>query len=107
VRRALENLFAFLLRHAPQHAELLSLRLQLLEIGESMEYFLLRFVADRASVVKNQVSLLDGLHLPVSFLHQRSNDFFRVVDVHLAPEGFQVKSLLQISFRHPRHIKQV
>src|SRR5215469_963566 len=99
MRRALKNLLAFLLRDAAEHSELLTLGLQLLEIGQPMEDFLLRLIADRARVVKNQVGLLDCLYLPIAFLDERSHDFFRVVDVHLTPEGFKVEGLLRV----PRH----
>ena len=94
MRRALENLFAFLLGHAAQHAKLLALFQQLLVIGEPIEDLLLRLVADGASVVQNQVSLLDRLHLPVALMHQRANDLFRVMHVHLAAEGFEVEGLV-------------
>src|SRR5580704_6403759 len=59
-----------------------------------MEHFLLRLIPDRARVVKNQVSLFNGLHLPVAFMHQGANDFFRVMHVHLAAEGFEVEGLV-------------
>ena len=57
MRRALENLFAFLLRHAPEHAELLALRLQFLVIGQAMKDLLLRLVANGAGVVEDQIRL--------------------------------------------------
>ena len=94
MRGALENLFAFLLGHAAEHAKLLALGQQLLVVGETMKDFLLRLVADGAGVVENQVGLLDRFHLAVAFVHQRANDFFRVVDVHLAAEGFEVEGFV-------------
>ena len=100
MRRPLENPVAFLLGYAAQHAELLALGLQFLEICQAMEYLLLGFVADGAGVVENQVGLLDSLDLAIALLDERADDFLGVMDVHLAAEGFQVKSLLRI----PRHI---
>ena len=69
---------------------------ELLVIVEAIENFLLRFVPDGAGVVENQVGLLDGLYLLVSFVDERANDLFGVVDVHLAAEGFEVESLLGV-----------
>src|SRR5579871_4412300 len=106
MRRALENLFAFLLRDTTKHAELLSLRLQLLEIGQPMENFLLRLIPDRTCVVENQIGLLNSFHLPIAFLNERSHDLFRVMDVHLTPEGFEVEGLPRALFVNPRHMDQ-
>ena len=107
MRCSLENLFALLLRHASQHSEFLTLRLQFLEIRQAMENFLFRLVADRTRVIEDEIGLLDRLHLPIAFLHQRPHDLFRVVDVHLAAESFQVKGFLRGLFPNPRHIEQV
>ena len=96
MRRALKNLFAFLLRHASQHAKLLALGQQLLVVRQPMEDLLLRLVANGAGVVQNQVGLLDRLYLFVSLVHQRANDLFGVMHVHLAAEGFEVKGLVRI-----------
>ncbi len=96
MRRPLKNLFAFLLCHASQDAKRLALRLQLLVVGQPVKNFLLRLIANRAGVVKDQVRLLDRLHLPVPFLHQRANDFFRVMHIHLAPKRLQIKCLPRI-----------
>ena len=57
---ALENLLAFLLRHAAQHAEALALFLQLLVVGQAVEDLLLGFVANGAGVVEDQPGLFDG-----------------------------------------------
>ena len=46
MRRALENLFAFLLRHAAQHAKLLSLLLKFFVVVQAMEDLLLGLIAD-------------------------------------------------------------
>ena len=68
MRRTLKDLLAFLLRDASEHAESLSLRFELLEIGQAMKHLLLGLVADRAGVVQNQIRLLDGLDLPIPLL---------------------------------------
>ena len=94
IRRALENLLAFLLRHAAQHAELLALLLQLLVVVQAVEDFLLGLVADGAGVVENQSGFFDGLNLPVALGNQRPHDLFRVMGIHLAAKGFEVKRLL-------------
>jgi len=62
-----------------------------------MENLLLGFVPDGAGVVQNQIGLLNRLHLPIPLLHQRANDLLRVMHVHLAAKGFEVKGLLRIS----------
>src|SRR4029077_7260342 len=95
MRRALKNLLPLLLSDAAQDAKLLALGQELFVIGQPVENFLLRFVADGAGVVEDQVGLLDRLYLAVTFMHQRANDFFGVVRVHLAAEGFQIESLLR------------
>ena len=94
VRRALENLFAFLLRHAPQHAEFLPLFLEFLVIVQAIEDFLLGFVPDGARIVENQPSLFDRRNLKIAFRTQSADDFLRVVRIHLAAERLKVKSLL-------------
>ena len=95
MRRPLKNLLPFLLSDAAKHTELLALGQELFIIGQTMENFLLRFVADGAGVVEDQVSLLHRLYLAIPFVHQRANDFFGVVHVHLAAEGFHIESLLR------------
>ncbi len=93
VRCALEDVLAFLLRHTPQHAELLSLLLERLVIGQAVEHLLLCLVADRAGVVQDQARLFHRRHLPVALRNERADDFFGVVDIHLAAECFEVEGL--------------
>ena len=95
VRGAIENLFAFLLRYATEDSELLALLEEFLVIVEAVENLLLRFIADGAGVVENQVGLLDRVYLLIAFVDQRADDFFRVMDVHLAAEGFQVEGFVR------------
>src|SRR5215472_221135 len=92
--RPLENLFAFLLRNAAQHRELLALRLELLVILKAMKDFLFGLVADRTGVVEHQVGFFDGLHLPVALPYESADDLLRVVHVHLASEGLKVERSL-------------
>jgi len=58
-----------------------------------VEDSLLGLVADRAGVVENQASVSFILDADVALVLQRADDFFRVMGVHLAAEGFDVKSL--------------
>jgi hypothetical protein len=62
-----------------------------------VEDLLLRLVADRAGVVEDQIRLVLGLDLRVALLPQRSNDLFRVMNVHLAAESLKEKRLF---YRH-------
>jgi hypothetical protein len=103
VGRALEDLFALLLGDAAQNGKALPFLVQLLEIGQPMEDFLLGFVADRAGVVNDEVGVLFALHLRITFGDERSHDLFGVVEVHLAAEGFDVKRLLLRTHNHPRY----
>src|SRR5947209_14356869 len=70
-----------------------------------MEDFLFGLVANGTGVIENQVGFLHGFHLPIALMHQRANDFFRVMDVHLAAKGLKVKRFLQ-SLAHSSSIAQ-
>ena len=63
IRRALEDLLAFLLRHTAQHAEAFAGLVQLLVVVQAIEDFLLGFVADGAGVVEDQAGFLFGFDL--------------------------------------------
>ena len=78
-----------------------------LVIGEAVEDFLFGFIADRASVVENEVGFFDGLDLAIAFLDERTDDLFGVVDVNLAAEGLEVERFLCVFFWNPRHIRKV
>ena len=103
MRGAFEYFFAFLLGDAAEDSEFLALFEELLVIVEAVENFLLGFVPDGAGVIEDQVGLLDGLYLPVAFVNERANDFFGVVHIHLAAEGFQVEGFVRV----PRHTFRV
>ena len=93
MRRAFENPLAFLLRNTTQHAEDFSFARFPLELLQTAEYLLLRFVANATGVIENEFRLLGLLHLAIPLLHQRADNFFRVVRVHLATKGLDVKRL--------------
>ncbi len=65
----------------------------LLELIEAMKNFLFGFVANAAGVVEDQVGLFEIRHLGVAIGNQSADDFFRIVRVHLAAEGLDVKGL--------------
>src|ERR1035438_10202892 len=92
VRRALENLFALLLRHASQHPEDLALARRALEILQAAEDLLFGLVANAAGVVEHQVGRFRRFDLVVTPGKQRADDLLGVVGVHLAAEGFEVES---------------
>ena len=94
IGRALEDLLAFLLRDAAQHAKLLSLSLQFLVVVEPVKDLLLGLVADRAGVIQDQSRLFDSRDLLVTFGNQRADDFFGIMHIHLAAERFDVEGLV-------------
>src|SRR5439155_19322935 len=85
-RRALENLFAFLLRHAAQHSDDLAFALFLPVFTQTRENFLRRLFANAASVVKDQGSGFRRLYLLIPARQQEASDLFRIVVIHLAAE---------------------
>jgi hypothetical protein len=93
VGRALKNLLAFLLRYASEDTKPLALFLQLLVVVQAVEDFLLRFVTDGAGVVEDKIGFFNGFHLTVSLGNKCADNFFRVVDIHLTAEGFEVEGL--------------
>src|SRR5579862_7430546 len=94
VRRALEDLLALLLRHAPQHSETFAGLVESLVIVQAIEDLLLRFVADGAGVVENETGVLLRLDLAIALTLECANDLFGVMGVHLAPEGLKVEGFL-------------
>src|SRR5438046_1514471 len=59
-----------------------------------MKHLLLGFVADGTRVVQNQVGCVNGFHLGVTLLHERADHLLRVMHIHLAAEGLEVKRFL-------------
>ena len=103
VRSAVEDLFPFLLGDAPENAEDLSLLLIFLVVREPVKDLLLGFVTNRAGIVEDQVGFLHGLYLAIAFGDERADDLFRVMHVHLAAEGLEVK-LLVSAVSHPASV---
>ncbi len=104
MRRALENPLALLLRHAAEDGKPLPFLLQLFEVGQAMKDLLLGLIADRAGVVEDEVGIFLALHLLVAFRDERAHDLFRVVKVHLAAKGLDVKSFLLSAHTIPKNI---
>src|ERR1700736_6643205 len=98
MRSALENALALLLRHASQHSEHLAFSMLLLELLQAVKHLLLGLVPNAAGVVKNQIGLFRRTDLIVAFRNQRADNFFRIVHIHLAPKGLDIKSLHGIGF---------
>ena len=67
--------------------------MELLVVIQAVEDLLLRLIADRAGVVQDQVGRFFRLHLDIAFVLERSNDLFRVVDIHLTAEGLNIEAL--------------
>ncbi len=91
IRRALEDAFALLLGDAAEHGEALALLVERLVVVQAVEDLLLGLVADGTGVVQDEVGGFFGLDLGVALVLERPDDLFRVVDIHLAAEGFDVE----------------
>ncbi len=94
---ALEDPLPFLLRHAAQNDKAFARGIELLVIVQAVEDLLFGFVADRASVVEDQVGGNFRIHLLVALMAKSADDFFRVMDIHLATESFKIE---RFSGRH-------
>ena len=94
LRRPLEKAIAFLLRHATQHAnDFLLARRRLAERPQAREYLLRRLLPNAAGVVENNVGVLVAVHGAVAPLHQYASYLLGVMNIHLAAESLDVKSL--------------
>src|SRR5581483_565368 len=93
VRSPLENFLALLLSDTTEHSKFLALALQLLVVGKAVENLLLGLVTNGASVVEDEVGLLDGRDLAIALGDERTNDLFRVMGIHLTAERFNVEGL--------------
>ena len=95
-RRPLENLFALLLRQAAEHADHLAgidAPIVLgIKLAQAREDLLRGFLPNAAGIVKNQDGIVRRSHLPVSAPQENAGYFLRIVIVHLAAEGLDVKS---------------
>jgi hypothetical protein len=92
MRRAVENLLALLLRHAPQQADHLPVGMFLVML-QPVKNLLLRLVANRTGVEQNQRSRIGVIDLLVAALHQCADDLFRVMHIHLAAKRFEIERL--------------
>ena len=101
VGRALEDLLAFLLGDAAENGEALPFLVQLLEVVEAVEDLLLGLIANGAGVVHDEVGVLFALDLLVALGDERADDFFGVVEIHLATKGLDVEGLLLGTHGHP------
>ena len=93
VGSALEDFVALLLCNTAEDGELFAFAVHLFVLVEAVEDLLLRFIADGAGVVKDQASVDFVGNLSVAFAKKGSDNFFGIVRVHLAAEGFDVKGL--------------
>ena len=61
---------------------------------QAVKNLLFRLVADGTGVIEDQAGILFRLDLPVTFVLQCADDLFRVMGIHLAAEGLQIKGFL-------------
>ena len=93
VRGLLEDGFAFLLGDAADDGELFAFALEALVLVEAVEDFLLGFIADGAGVVEDEAGVGLVFDAGVALVLEGADDFFGVMGVHLAAEGFDVEGL--------------
>jgi hypothetical protein len=98
VRRALEDLLAFLLGDTADYGEDFPFARVPFEMLQTIENLLLCFIPDAAGVVENVVRRFHGIDLRVAFMEHRAHDFFRVVSIHLAPESLDVEGFVHFSY---------
>jgi len=82
-----------LLGYAAKDRELFAFALQLFVLVQTMKDLLLGLIANRAGVVEDQARVALVLDARIPLLLQGADDFFLVMGVHLAAEGFYVESL--------------
>src|ERR1700741_1950669 len=94
-RRAVEDGLPFLLGHAAADADaqFLALALHLAKPAEVRKHFLLRLVADRAGIEKDEVRLPFAFHAAVTAQLQTTAEALAVEIVHLTAPGFDEKGL--------------
>ena len=67
-----------------------------------MEDLLLGLIADRAGVIEDEVGIFFALDLAIALRDERAHDLFRVVEIHLAAKGLDVKRLLLGTHESPQ-----
>ena len=93
MRCTVKNSLTFLLRHASYHAEQLPFTSLALELLQTVENLLFRFIADAAGVVQHQTGFFGRSDTAIALLQHSAHDFFRIVRVHLTAERLDVKRL--------------
>ncbi len=86
-RSAFENFFAFLLGEAAEHADDFAVRYRF-PVAQARENFLRGFFADAAGVVEDEIGLRGSGDRAIALPLEHAGNFFAVVVVHLAAEGF-------------------
>ena len=94
MRRFVEDLLAFLLRHAADHGKYLALPGFAFELLKAVEDFLLGLIANAAGVVENVVRGLGRIYLGIALMKQRPDHLLGIVRIHLAAECFDEKSFV-------------
>lgn len=89
----LKDALSLLLGDTAENAKLLAFALHTLVLVEAVKDLLLGFIADGAGVVEDQAGFCLIGDLDIALVLQRTDDFFRVMGVHLAAEGFDIKRL--------------
>jgi hypothetical protein len=98
---ALEDFFAFLLGNAAEDADDFAGAGGAAVESQAGEYFLRSFFADAAGVVEDDVGGLWVVDGRVAASEKDASNFFGVVRVHLAAEGFDVERLASGNGRQP------
>ncbi len=92
-----EDALALLLGYAAEDGELFAFALEALVLVEAVEDLLFGLVADGAGVVEDQAGVGLVLDAGVALLLEGADDFFGVMGVHLAAEGFDIEGLAHTS----------
>src|SRR5580704_2452772 len=92
---ALENLLAFLLRHATEHADhfagFAAKIISRIEFAEARKNFLRSFFANAAGIVEDEASFVRRGHLAISAPQEHAGHLLGIVLVHLAAECLDVE----------------
>jgi hypothetical protein len=91
MRRAVETFLAFLLRHAADDGENLSLARIAFEMLQAIEDLLFGFIADAAGVARKCTAPLPRFRPACSLSRPPCQSPFPIEGIHLAAESFDVK----------------
>jgi hypothetical protein len=92
MRGTLKDFFALLLRDATEDAKGFALPCLAFELLQAVEYLLFRFIPNAAGVIQHKFGVGRFVDLAVTLLDQGAHDFFRIMRIHLTPEGLNVES---------------